>query len=70
MRPLLFPDDWTGEQALAFSDFLYRLADEILRHYDAPIRIHLREIDEMRPYKPDFRQLRLPFVSSFDDLPF
>ena len=69
MHRYLFPDDWTGEQALDFADFLYRLADEILRQYDGPIRIHLRETNEMRD-RPDFRQLCLPLPPCFDDLPF
>ena len=71
MRRPLIPDDWPAEQALDCADFLYQLADEILRRYDGPIRIHYRELDDIRRRDgPDYRQLSLPLPPHLDDWPF
>jgi len=65
----LVPGDLDGETALALADLLYRLADEIMTRNDGGIRIHLAEPDELRRER-DHRQLPLPGLDPFGDLPF
>lgn len=65
----LVPDDLDGETALALADLLYRLADEIMNRNHGAIRIHLDEIDDQHPER-DPRQLPLPNLDPFGDLPF
>ena len=69
MRRLPFPDDWSGERALAFAEMLYDIADEIMRQYEGPIRFYYQELDELRRQK-DTRQLDLPLPPYPDDFPF
>jgi hypothetical protein len=69
MNPRLVPDNLDGETALALADLLYALADEILARNDGAIRIHYAELDEIRR-EPDYRQLPLPGLDPFSDLPF
>lgn len=68
MRRLPFPDDWSGERALAFAEMLYEIADQLLGQYDGPIRAYYREQDALRR-QIDPRQLRLPLPPHLDDYP-
>lgn len=65
----LFPDHLDGETALVLADLLYAIADEIMTRNDGAIRIHFSEIDELRRDR-DHRQLPLPNLDPFGDLPF
>lgn len=69
MNPRLVPDNLDGETALALADLLYALADEIMRLNDGAIRIHYAELDELHRER-DPRQLPLPGLDPFRDLPF
>jgi hypothetical protein len=69
MNPDLLTGDLDGQTALALADLLYRLADEIMNRNDGAIRIHLAQLDDLRRER-DHRQIPLPGLAPFDDLPF
>jgi hypothetical protein len=65
----IIPDHLDGETALVLSDLLYALADEIMARNHGAIRIHYAQLDERRRER-DHRQLPLPNLDPFGDLPF